>query len=505
MRNMSHSEETYRTIAIAGFGVEGRGNLDYFHAKFPEAEITIFDENPTFQLPEAVAKFANFGGNFAQIHGFDLVLRSPSVPPTKIPSDNAQLSSSTKYFFAHCLAPIVGVTGSKGKGTTCSLIAATLRAFFADNQPERQVFLLGNIGVPALSQLDQIGAGDIVVYEMSSFQLWDLTQSPHVGVFTMLEPDHLNVHRDFNDYATAKSHIFAYQKPADFAIFNTQNDRIRKFAQAAQSQKIAFNIADSMATQFVHFDDHNFYLAEQKICSINELQLPGQHNLRNASAAIDAVFATLAPEFLQPNATPELVKFIKIASAIKAGLAGFHGLPHRLKFVRDVNGVKFYDDSIATTPGSTIAAINSFTEPKIILIGGSDKGANCADIAREIYRHNGGKRDIKTLVIYGSIRDKMAREITTTFGKLTEQDADSTFKAPKILVVDTDAEQATFAKIRAGADEKYQPFAKIFSRFLSTAQPGDVVILSPAAASFDMFKSYADRGERFVAEVERLH
>lgn len=489
---------TYKTIALAGLGVEGRGSLDYFHAKFPQAEITVFDENPNCKLPDTARDFAKFGGDVSLIHDFDLVLRSPMIAPRKIPADNAELSSSTKYFFAHCPAPIIGVTGSKGKGTTCSFIASMLEKFFAINEPSRRVFLLGNIGIPALSKLDQIAARDVVVYEMSSFQLWDLAQSPHIGVFTMLEPDHLNVHADFNDYATAKSHVFAYQKPEDFAIFNAANKLISDFANSAKSIKIPFN---SPENSFVYFDDQNFYLREQKICSIGDVKLPGQHNLRNAAAAIDAVLALLVPEFLLGQNKLKAAEFAKITAAISDGLRNFHGLPHRLKFVRELHGIKFYDDSIATTPGSTIAAINSFTAPKIILLGGSDKGADYSGLAEEIARHNRENRDVKTLVIYGAMREKMTREIANEFAKLTKRES---FLIPEIITINTEAEQKTFAEIQVGATKKYEPFANIFAKFLPKAQAGDVVILSPAAASFDMFKSYSDRGEQFVAAVQGL-
>ena len=489
---------TYKTIALAGLGVEGRASLDYFHARFPQAKITIFDENPNFKLPDAVSSFAQFGGDVSLIHHFDLVLRSPMIAPRKIPSDNKEMSSSTRYFFAHCPVPIIGVTGSKGKGTTCSLIASMIEKFFAINDPSRKVFLLGNIGIPALSKLDQITDRDVVVYEMSSFQLWDLTQSPHIGIFTMLEPDHLNVHADFNEYATAKSHIFAYQKAEDFAIFNADNKIIAYFADSAKSAKIPFN---SPKNSFVYFDDHNFYLREQKICSIDDVKLPGEHNLRNAAAAIDAVLAFLAPDLLLNKVTLSLSEFAKISDAISDGLKDFRGLPHRLKFVRDLHGIKFYDDSIATTPGSTIAAINSFAAPKIILLGGSDKGADYAGLAEEIAQHNRDSREVKMLVVYGAMREKMAHEITDEFAKLAKRAA---FLMPEIIVINTDSEQKTFAKIRVGETEDYAPFANIFAQFLPKAQSGDVVILSPAAASFDMFKSYADRGEQFVATVQSL-
>ena len=412
-------------IVIAGFGVEGQSNLRYFREKFPEADFLVADERKKVDnLPENVAYQTGFSG----LENADLIVRSPSLPPKKIKT-SGQIWSATNEFFANCPATIIGVTGTKGKGTTCSFISSILRA------AGKTVHLVGNIGVPALDILLKIEKNDIVVYELSSFQLWDLQKSPHVAVVLMIEPDHLNVHADFNDYLAAKANIAKSQTADDYVVYNSQNEFSSSIADASLAQK----------------KEYPFALSDDIISAI---RLPGKHNVDNACAAILAVKSIL------PNVSDD---------EIKKGLSEFTGLPHRLKFVAEKYGVKYYDDSISTTPGSAIAALKAFAEPKILILGGSDKGADYSELAKEIARQN-----VRLIIINGANADEI-REV------LREEK------------VDCDIVQLNMAGMKEVAKS-----AK------NKAQSGDVVILSPAAASFDMFKSYSDRGEQFVAAVEEL-
>ncbi len=412
-------------IVIAGFGVEGQSNLRYFREKFPEADFLVADEREKVDnLPENVAYQTGFSG----LENADLIVRSPSLPPKKIKT-SGQIWSSTNEFFANCPATIIGVTGTKGKGTTCSFISSILRA------AGKTVHLVGNIGVPALDILPKIEKNDIVVYELSSFQLWDLQKSPHVAVVLMIEPDHLNVHADFNDYLTAKANITKSQTADDYVVYNSQNEFSSSIADASLAQKKEY--------PFVLSDDIT-----------SAIRLPGKHNVDNACAAILAVKSIL------PNVSDD---------EIKKGLSEFTGLPHRLKFVAEKYGVKYYDDSISTTPGSAIAALKAFVEPKILILGGSDKGADYSELAKEIARQN-----VRLIIINGANADEI-REV------LREEK------------VDCEIVQLNMAGMKEVAKS-----AK------NKAQSGDVVILSPAAASFDMFKGYSDRGEQFVAAVEEL-
>lgn len=412
-------------IVIAGFGVEGQSNLRYFRGKFPEADFLVADEREKVDnLPENVA----YQTGFSELEDADLIVRSPSLPPKKIKT-SGQIWSATNEFFANCPATIIGVTGTKGKGTTCSFISSILRA------AGKTVHLVGNIGVPALDILPKIKADDVVVYELSSFQLWDLQKSPHVAVVLMIEPDHLNVHADFNDYLAAKANIAKFQTADDYVVYNSQNEFSSSIADTSSAQKKEY--------PFVLSDDIT-----------SAIRLPGKHNIDNACAAIAAVKSIL------PNVSDD---------EIKKGLSEFTGLPHRLKFVAEKYGVKYYDDSISTTPGSAIAALKAFAEPKILILGGSDKGADYSELAKEI-----AKQNMRLIIINGANADEI-REV------LREEK------------VDCEIVQLNMAGMKEVAK-----LAK------NKAQSGDVVILSPAAASFDMFKSYSDRGEQFVTAVEEL-
>lgn len=412
-------------IVIAGYGVEGQSNLRYFQKKFPEANFLVADEQVlSDDLPEGVAHQTGL----ANLADADLIIRSPSLPPEKIKT-SGQIWSATNEFFTECPATVIGVTGTKGKGTTCSLTASILRA------AGKTVHLVGNIGVPALDILLEIKKNDIIVYELSSFQLWDLEKSPRVAVVLMIEPDHLNVHADFDDYLAAKSNIARFQTADDYLIYNSKNEFSSSIASASLAQK----------------KEYPFTLSGDIISAIH---LPGKHNIDNACAAILAASAII-PDISDDD--------------IKAGLSNFTGLPHRLKFVAEKNSVKYYDDSISTTPGSAVAALRAFAEPKVLILGGSDKGADYRELAEEITA-----QQMRAVIINGENASEIAKA-------LSEEKVSCRVVCLKMAMMSEVVETAK-----------------------NQAQPGDVVILSPAAASFDMFKSYNDRGEQFVAAAERL-
>ena len=407
-------------IAIAGYGVEGRSNYSYWNQ--PENTLTILDDRSEIDdLPPGVEVRLGSGA-FDNLKDFDMVVRTAGLAPRKL-SSATKIWSSTNEFFAKCPCPIIGVTGTKGKGTTSSLIASMLRAAGID------VHLVGNIGLPALDVLPKLTVESVVVYELSSFQLWDLERSPHVAVVLMIEPDHLDVHADMAEYVAAKMNIAKHQQPSDVIIYNYQNDYARQIAESTPADtKLIFP----------------YDIGELK----NHLKLPGQHNVDNAAAAILA-----ARQFTDDEA------------AIARGLEDFIGLDHRLKFVRAVDEVKYYDDSIATTPGSAVAALNSFDAPKIIILGGSDKGSDYAEIIAACR-----EADAKVIAI---------GQTGARIYELCQQ-------------MDVEA-----ARVEGGMDE-------VVKKAHELAAPGDVVILSPASASFDQYRNYVDRGEQFIEAVQSL-
>ncbi|RYC73223.1 UDP-N-acetylmuramoylalanine--D-glutamate ligase [Candidatus Nanosynsacchari sp. TM7_ANC_38.39_G1_1] len=448
-------------IIIAGYGVEGISNLIYFRQKFPDAEFVVADERPADKLPtipDGVKLISGKNAFSEQLGDADLVVRTASLPPRNIKT-RGKIWSATNEFFDKCPAPIIGVTGTKGKGTTCSLIASILR------QAGQMVHLVGNIGVPALDVLPKIKKTDIVVYELSSFQLWDLEKSPHIAVVLMIEPDHLNVHTDFADYLNAKKNIRCHQHLGDVCLYHPTNKYAQEVAATplGKSNDAKCGHCDTLdfAQRYAIPDDDQVYVQDgyfcvqnRQICSTNHLLLPGAHNLENACAAMSAVTE------LPITVTDE---------QYAAGLESFTGLPHRLKFVAEKNGVKYYDDSISTTPGSAIAALKAFTEPKVLILGGSDKGADYTELAQEIAR-----QQMRAVIVNGANASEIAEIL----------------RKENVSCQIVQLEMATMPMVVETAANQ--------------AQSGDVVILSPAAASFDMFKSYNDRGEQFVAAVENL-
>jgi len=445
-------------IAIAGYGVEGRASLKYFRRKYPRAEFLIVDQNDIKNPADDIIVHTGTNVFSERLNDVNLVIRTPSIAPYHIHT-LGKIWSATNEFFAECPAPIIGVTGTKGKGTTCSLIASILQ------QAGQTVHLVGNIGVPALDVLPKIKKDDIVVYELSSFQLWDLEKSPHIAVVLMIEPDHLNVHTDFADYLNAKKNIRRHQGISDECIYHPTNKYAREVAAAPldKSNGAKCNHGDALdfAQRYAIADDDQVYVQDgyfcvqnRQICSTSHLRLPGAHNLDNACAAMSAVTE------LNIEVTNE--QYAK-------GLEGFTGLPHRLKFVAEKDGIKYYDDSISTTPGSAIAALRSFTESKILIIGGASKGADYAGLAQEIAIQN-----MRAVILIGSNVDELAEVLCRQ----------------KVMCEIVKLGMATMTGIIEAARRK--------------AQSGDVVILSPAAASFDQYKNYVDRGDQFVSSVKAL-
>lgn len=425
-------------IAIAGYGVEGKSNYDYFLRQGGH-DITIVDERDHLDDVPDGAKTLLGENAFAKLTGFDMVVRTAGLAPRKITTDG-KIWTGTNEFFAKCPAPIIGVTGSKGKGTTSSLIASILRA------AGKTVHLVGNIGQSALDALPTISTDDIVVYEMSSFQLWDIEKSPHIAVVLMIEPDHLDVHADFAEYVAAKGNIARFQTSDDIVVFYAHNPHSTTIAENSNAIKRPYPYETT-----AHVVGDEFWYDDQKLCSTDALNLPGDHNLDNACAAITAAWS-----------------YVQDGDVIAHGLSAFKGLDHRLKFVAEKSGVRYYDDSIATTPGSAIAALHAFSEPKVVILGGSSKGADFSSVAQAA-----AQADVRMLLLIGA-----------------EAAAIESVVKPLDIPYRNLGESVTMQTVVQVAAE--------------VAKPGDVVALSPACASFGMFANYKDRGDQFIAAVNSL-
>lgn len=429
-------------IAIAGYGIEGKASAKYWADK--GHSITILDEND-IQVDRGDFNVVSGADAFNNLAVYDMVIRTASLHPEKLRSAK-KIWSATNEFFEKCPAPIIAVTGTKGKGTTASLIAEVLRTAGKD------VHLVGNIGVPALGVLPEVSQNDVVVFEMSSFQLWDIERSPSVAVVLMIEPDHQNVHKNMDEYVEAKSRITAFQSSNDTLVYNPFNRYSSEIAKNTKAHTLGYGDEERGG---VYVKSNTFFIRSQQICSVDLLQIPGDHNVENACAALTAVLA-----YDDSTSSADIAK----------GLRSFMGLPHRLKFIKEVGGVKYYDDNYSSSPGATIAAMRSFQEPEILIVGGYDKGIGFNELARAVE----GQPNVKRLIVIGQTRHKIAVALDATSHKGRYELSNETELAP------------------------------IVARAHELAEAGDVVIMSPACASFDMFKNFADRGEQFIKFVEGL-
>lgn len=441
-------------VAIAWYGAEGQVNYRYYMSRGHDVTIVTPQVAAQYPLPDGAKSIVGEDA-FSHLEGFDLVVRSAGIRPDSLKT-NGKIWSATNEFFAQCPAPIIGVTGTKGKGTTSSLIASILQA------AGKTVHLVGNIGVPALEVLPSIRQEDIVVFEMSSFQLWDLEKSPHVAVVLMVEPDHQDVHLDMDEYVTAKANIRRYQGLDDVCIYHPTNEYSKRIAmtgdwpedeqERTQWQETAgrYGIPDD---GMVYVKENTFFVQSQQICSTDVMQIPGVHNLENACAAISA-----ARVYTVDN------------DAIEQGLRNFSGLPHRLKFIRELDGVHYYDDNYSSAPGAAIAAIRAFSQPEIIIMGGYNKGVEFNELAKAIKE----QPNIKRIILMGQTRHTLAAALDAVGRKDLYEVTDETTLQP------------------------------IVERATVLAKTGDVVIMSPACASFDMFNNFSDRGDQFIKLVEGL-
>lgn len=430
-------------IALLGYGVEGESAYKYYRKKYPQAVITVYDNNtePKKQLPSDV-KFVGGVKDFKGITA-DIAVKTPAIPPWQV-QVSGELTSVTREFLKNVPAAVIGVTGSKGKGTTCSMIKSILDA------AGRRSWLVGNIGVPALDIFDKVKSGDIIVYEMSSFQLWDCDVSPHVAVVLGIEPEHLDVHKDMDDYVNAKANIAKFQQESDTIIYRKGNEFAEKIAKLSKGKQIPY--PDETTT---HVKAGMFcYGEEEEICNVGALQIPGNHNRDNACAALAAVWPYVSDGF-----------------DIERGLEAFRGLPHRLRIVDTIDNVTYYDDSIATTPGSVSVALDAFEEPKVLIMGGVGKGTSFDELAKKIVEHGQG---IRRVVIIGS-------------------------EALKIEVALRDAGFARYTRLSDAVT-----MDEIVKTAQTSSESGDIILLSPGCASFDMFRDYADRGDKFIASVQKL-
>ena len=448
-----------KKVAIIGLGVSNEPLIDYLYNL--KASITVFDKREEDKIDKNILKkiekyniSKQFGENYlSNLKDFDIIFKSPSCRPD-IPEikqevkKGAKLTSEIELVLELAPCKIIAVTGSDGKTTTTSLIYEILKNKY-------KCYLGGNIGIPLFTKISEMEPEDIIVLELSSFQLMTIKTSPNIAVITNVTPNHLDIHKTYNEYIEAKANIFKNQKEEDTLVLNYDNEITRNFSKIAPGKVIYFSSKEKIENGII-YDDGIIKSCEdglrRHILKLKDTNLRGTHNAENICAAIAA--------------TKGLVEIEDQVKAIK----NFKGVPHRLEFVRELNGNKWYNDSIATSPTRTIAGLNSFDEEIVLIAGGYDKHLDYEPIAEPILNK------VKTLILTGQTAEKI-------FGAVKQKKEEQN-KSIDIYKVNNLEEAVQKAK--------------------EQAKPNQIILFSPASASFDSFKNFEERGEKFKELVRKL-
>jgi len=447
-------------VAVIGVGVSNIPLIDYLYGKC--AEVTIFDDRDEEKIDKSIIqkiqkyKFNYFFGKncLSKLKGYDLIFRSPSCLPTKPElvaekERGAIITTEIEQLMKMAPCRIIGITGSDGKTTTTTLTYEVLK------NAGYTCYLGGNIGIPLFTKLNEIKPKDIIVLELSSFQLMEMDVSPDIAAITNITPNHLNIHKDYEEYIESKKNIFKYQKDNGILVLNADNDITNNCQTEAQGDVILFSSNQKL---------ENGYIVEEgiikecedgirrHIIDVKQLKLKGIHNYQNICTVL-ALTKTLVD-------TEEAIDTIK----------QFSGVHHRLELVRTIDGVEWYNDSASTTPTRGISAIKSFDKEIILIAGGADKNLDYTPIAKPIVDK------VKSLILIGQTATKIYDAVKS---ELENQN-----KKLDIHMCETLKQSLDLAK--------------------RISKTGQIVLFSPASTSFDMFKDMYDRGDKFKEEVSKL-
>ena len=435
-------------IAILGLGVSNIPLLEYLHNL--GCDVVVFntkplDKNLIDKLNTYKIKYYNEENAFDYLHGFDIIFRSPSILPTRkelviAKEEGAVITSEIRELLHLAPCKVIGVTGSDGKTTTTTLINEILKA------NSYHTFLGGNIGTPLFTKLPEMKKEDIIVLELSSFQLMDMDISPDISVITNIAENHLDIHSSFEEYIDAKKNIFKYQDNKGILVTNADNEITNKFKGNGETRYFS----RSKQTNYFYTDGTYIYYNGKKILNKNDIKLRGIHNLENIATALTAVI--------------DLIDLDKSIEVIK----NFNGVEHRLEFVREINNVKWYNDSVSSSPTRTIAGLYSYDEKIVLIAGGYDKHLDYTNIAKPILDK------VTKLILMGDTKEKIYNAVTTSVMN------------PNIEIY------------------KCNTLQEVVDKAKEVAIPGEIVLFSPASASFDMFKNFADRGNQFKDLVNKL-
>ena len=451
---MTCAFETYFTslkgkrIAVLGLGVSNRP-LVRLLLEFG-CDVIGCDRTPREKLEAEVLELEQAGCKLSlgdtYLDGIeaDLVFRTPGMHPGNpaleaLRQKGAEVTSEMEVFFEVCPCRILAVTGSDGKTTTTTLISEMLKA------DGKQVWLGGNIGTPLLPLVRQMQETDFAVVELSSFQLMDMRRSPDRAVITNLAPNHLDVHKDMQEYVDAKKNIFHFQKKKDLLVLNADNAITAELQGPGQTRFFSRQGKNCHVRQ----ENGMIFRGGEPVLATADILLPGVHNIENYMAAIAAVEGLVSDE------------------AVVTVAKNFGGVEHRIELVRIKDGVRFYNDSIASSPSRTIAGLRSFPEKVILIAGGYDKQIPYDVLGPEICQH------VKKLFLCGATAEKIRMAVEACCGEQPEMVDCGVFENA----------------VRAAA---------------AAAESGDVVLMSPASASFDQFKNFMVRGECFKQIVKEL-
>ncbi|MCY3712646.1 MAG: UDP-N-acetylmuramoyl-L-alanine--D-glutamate ligase [Gemmatimonadetes bacterium] len=512
-----------KRVTVLGLGVlsGGAASTRYFAAR--GADVTVTDLLPAEALRKSIAALDPWPVRYVlgehreeDITGADLVVVGPAVrddsPFLQLARDRGvPLTTEINVVFETCRRPVIGITGSNGKTTTTRLLGALHQAV------DPKTLVGGNIGRAVLNELegdrtgegepggsngravgtdrqreadgsdDAPSAGSPVVLELSSFQLHRLAwirRSPGLAVVTNLSPNHLDWHGTFDAYEQAKRHIVHYQSPEDVVVLNADDERLRTWAAFCPGRVAWFSMEDPVETGCYVRDGQVVFRdssGEHAICPVDALRLPGPHNLANLLAAVTAACLGGIPP-----------------SVIRSTVEAFRGVEHRLEEVAVIDGVRYYNDSACTTPASTVTALRAFDAPVVLIAGGYDKGTAFDDMAKGIVRR------ARAAVLIGTTADA----IETAIGKAGGADSDGVYSDGG----DTGGAKPAVANSAGMKPSVAHPPVIVRAETLNDAvrqsarlaRPGDVVVLSPACASYDMFTNFEERGQRFKEAVAAL-
>lgn len=444
-----------KKVGVVGIGVSNIPLINFL-VKLG-AEVTGFDKKNEEELGEIATEFKNkgvkleLGENYLDnLTGFEVVFKTPSMridsdALMKVKEEGAYITSEMEEFVRYCKAKIYAITGSDGKTTTTTIVSKILQ------QQGYKTWVGGNIGTPLFAQIEEIKEDDRVVLELSSFQLMTMNLPIDIGVCTNLAPNHLDMHKDMQEYIDAKKNIFLYQEPKDLLILNRENEITYSFKSEAKGHVKEFSSKREIKDGS-YYKDGILYLEGKEVCKKEDIVIKGMHNVENYLAAFIATKEDVSIENMK-----------KVAE-------NFNGVEHRCELVRELDGVKYYNDSIASSPTRTLAGLKAFNKKVILIAGGYDKHLEFEPLANEGYPY------IKELILLGETKNK----IKDVFLELEKS------KGIKINISEVSSLEEAVNKAR------------------SLAQANDIVTLSPACASFDMFPNFMIRGNKFKEIVNRL-